>query len=454
MNRLETVAAGVVLALVAATNGCSKHDAGGAPPPGKPGVTVATPLVRSTVTWDRFTGRMQAVRSVEIRARVSGYLDSIHFGEGALVNKGDLLFSIDARPFEAALARAEAEKEEATARVAQAEAALVQSEAEQRAADSVSVLAKTRLERAERAAETNAVAKETVDIRASELQQADAALQAATARIKASQAAIATAKAGIATAEASVSSARIDLDFTKIRAPITGRIGQRLVNEGNLVQGGAAGSTLLTTIVSIDPIHCVFDADEQELLKYTRLAQTGERLSSREVKNPVYLALADEKGYPHLGHMDFVDNQLDSGTGTIRGRAIFPNPDGTLLPGLFATVRLPGGSRHEVVLVPDEAILTDQSDRLVYVLGDGDVIDRRVVELGPMIDGLRSIKTGVAKTDRVVIRGLQRVRPGVAVTAKVETLEAQAHDDGLPDDYSPVPREKWLSIDPPDGDKR
>lgn len=440
------------LAFAPALVSCSKPADAPAQAPSHPGVTVAHPLKHFTVTWDRFTGRLQAVRSVEIRAQVSGYLDSIHFAEGQIVRRGDLLFTIDPRPYAAALAHAEAERSEATARVAQSEAALTQAQAEERAAESVLSLARNRLDRAERAAETNAVAGETVDIRASELSQADAAKQATTARVAAAEAAIATAKAGIETAEASIVSARIDLDFTSVRAPITGRIGQRLVHEGNLVRGGAVGTTLLTTIVSIDPIHCYFDADEQELLRYTRLAMSGERKSSRDVRNPVYLALQDEKGHPHLGQMDFVDNQIDPGTGTIRGRAIFPNPDGLLIPGLFATVRLAGSARQQVLLVPDAAILTDQSERLVYVVGAGEVVERRTIELGPIIDGMRSIKAGLDGSERVVIRGLQRVRPGSVVTPTLESIEGDRKDDGLPDDYSPVPRENWLTIDPAIGE--
>lgn len=439
----------VALALLGALlPACSKHAPAPPAAPGPVPITAATPLVRPAVIWDRYIGRLAAVHYVEIRARVSGYLESIHFSEGQLVTPGDLLFVIDPRPFEAELARANATRAEAVARVAQAEAALVQSEAEQHATAAVLALAKSRLERAERAAESNAVAKETVDIRTSELLQADAALSASNARITAAKAAIETARAGIATADAAVRGAQIDLDFTRIEAPIAGRIGQRLVNQGNLVQGGAAGLTLLTTIVSLDPIHCYFDANEQEFLRYVRLAQSGTRQSSREVRNPIYMALQDEQGYPHAGHMDFVDNQLDPNTGTMRGRAIFPNPDGLLTPGLFATLRLPGSPRHDVVLVPDEAILTDQSERLVYVLGDGDVVERRVVALGPMIRGLRSITAGLSGSDRVVIRGLQRVRPGAVAAPTMETLTARDIDEGLPDDYVPVPKEKWLSIEP------
>lgn len=438
------LAAAVVAALTAS---CWKSAEPPAAAPAKPSVGVAVPLVRKTVTWDRFTGRVQAVRSVEIRARVSGYLDAIHFAEGQIVAEGDPLFTIDPRPYRAALASAQAQKAEAIAGVAQAEATLAQAHAEERAATSVEALARVRLERAERAAKSDAIAGETVDIRASELAQAIAAKEAVIARIAAAEASIATAKAMIATADAAIERAQLDVTFTDIRAPITGRIGQRFVHEGNLVQGGAAGTTLLTTIVSTDPIHCVFEANEQEFLAYTRLALSGERQSSRAVKNPVLLALQDEKGYPHTGHMDFVDNQLDPNSGTMSGRAIFPNADGVLHPGMFATVRLQRSASRDFILVPDEAILTDQSDRLVYVVGDGDVVERRVVVLGPIVDGLRAIESGLDPATRVVIRGLQRVRPGTAVTPTVESLESWLVDDGLPDEATPVPKERWLSID-------
>jgi RND family efflux transporter MFP subunit len=439
----------LLIALGGVLAGCGDREAPAAAAMAPPKVTVALPLRRATVTWDRYVGRLEAVREVEIRARVSGYLDAIHFDEGQIVTAGDLLYEIDARPFEAELARARALGSEAKARVAEAAAALARAEAERKASDAVLALARNRLERARLAAESNAVARETVDIRESELLQADAANLAAAARIEAARAAIESATAAVATAAAAIESAQIDLDYTRIEAPITGRIGQRLVHEGNLVIGGAISTTLLTTIVSIDPIHCYFEADEQEYLKYTRLAMTGARESSRLAKNPVYVALQDEVGYPHVGHMDFVDNRLDAATGTMRARAILGNADGSLVPGLFVTLRLPGSARREVVLVPDAAIATDQSERLVFVVGDGDVVARRVVTLGPMIDGLRAIESGLEGDERVVIRGLQRIQDGVVVAPSLESIAAEPVEDGLPDDYAPLPKERWLSIDDP-----
>lgn len=444
-RRFAVAAAGLMFAL--ASVGCRERANTTTAPPTPPAVVAANPLRIETVTWDRYIGRFEAVRTVELRARVSGYLEAIHFDEGQIVSAGQLLFVIDPRPFEAVLARATAEHSEAEAHVTENRAKLAQAKAEENAASAVLDLARTRLDRAKRAAETNAVAEETVDTRSSELLQAEAALAAVRARIEAATASIDTALAGVQTAAAAVESARIDLEFTRITAPISGRIGRRIVQEGNLISGGSAGTTLLTTIVSIDPIHCYFDADEREFLKYARLAEAGARASSRDVKNPVYVALQDETGYPHVGHMDFVDNRLDSGTGTLRARAILPNPRGFLLPGLFATVRLPGGARRAITLIPDAAIVADQSDRMVYVIGENDVVEPRKITLGPMIEGLRSIESGIESVDLVVIRGLQRVRPGIKVAPTIETLTAEIVDDGLPDDYEPVPKERWLSID-------
>ncbi len=437
--------------LIAAALGaaCTDRGATTAPPAPAVEVSVTRPLRKATVVWDRYVGRLEAVRHVDVRARVSGHLDSIHFSEGQVVAKGDLLFVIDPRPFEAVLAGARADRSQAEARVTQAQADLSLARADRRAAESVLTLAKNRLERAERAVATEAVARETVDIRTSEVLQAEAAVEASDARIDAARAAIETANAGILTADASIESASIDLDFTRVHAPISGRIGQRLVTQGNLVQGGSLGATLLTTIVSIDPIHCYFDADEREFLRYSRLARDGTRESSRDVRNPVYVALQDESGYPHLGHMDFVDNQLDPDTGTMRGRAILANPDGFLTPGMFATVRLPASPRHEVLLIPDACIVTDQSERIVFLVDDAGVVVRRTVTLGPIIHGLRSIEAGLDGSERVVTRGVQKISAGAAVRAVEETVEIDATDDGLPDDYAPLPPDQWLSVDEP-----
>jgi RND family efflux transporter MFP subunit len=218
------------------------------------------------------------------------------------------------------------------------------------------------------------------------------------------------------------------------------------VTEGNLINGGTIQSTLLTTIVSLDPIHVYFDADEQAFLKYTRLAMEGKRQSSREVKNPVYFALADERsGYPHKGHMDFVDNRMDPNTGTMRGRAIFRNADLALTPGLFARLRLPGSAPYEAVLAPDSAIGSDQSVKYVLIVDAENKVRRQPVEIGPMSHGLRVVRSGLDGSERIVLRGLQRVRPGMQVTPIVEGIKSNG-DNGLPDSYTPVPKEEWIAL--------
>ena len=247
------------------------------------------------------------------------------------------------------------------------------------------------------------------------------------------------------TAEAEIQAAELDVEYTQVRSPIEGRISRREVTRGNLVEGGSIGATLLTTIVSSGPIHVYFDANEQEFLKYTRLADSGARESSRDVKNPIFVSLVDEEGYPHRGHMDFVDNRLDPNTGTMRGRGILPNTNGELTPGLFATVRLPGSARYDAVMIPDAAIAANQSQRFVYVLDDANVAQVVDVELGKMIDGLRVIRAGLDGSERLVTVGLQRVRPGAPVTPVEGTIEWSEDDDGLPNDYEPVPRDKWIS---------
>lgn len=433
--------------------GCKSKSQESAPQPPTP-VTVAQPVVLPIVEWDEYTGRLDAIDSVEIRARVSGYLKSIHFDEGVPVQPGDLLAIIDPRPFEAALSSARAQLKEAEAKKSESEAMRRQAEAVKADSEAQLTLANQRLDRAEKLARSNAIAQEELDERASEKLQAEAALEASKAAIESAIAAIATADAGIETASANVDSAELDLSYTEIRAPIAGVISRRYVTEGNLISGGSALSTLLTTIVSVNPIHVYFDADEQAFLKYVRLSREGKRESSRDAKNPVYLRLIDETGFPHLGHMDFVDNQIDPNTGTIRGRAIFPNDDNSLTPGLFAEVRLPGSGRYEAVLIPDSAVGADQSERYVYVVDDDNTVVRKRVELGPMNKGLRVIRSGIDGTEMVVTRGLQRVFPGSKVDPKVETIEPSAETDGgLPDDYQPVPPEDWINRDSsqPDG---
>jgi len=349
---------------------------GGSAPPSMapPEVTVATPLVRKITDWDEYTGRLAAVESVEIRARASGYLQSVHFQDGALVKRGDLLFVIDPRPNQAALDEARAERKRAR----------VQMEAMAR-----------ELRRGEELHATRVISDRDLDILTSQKRAADASLRAA---------------------EAAEKSAALYLGFTRVTAPIDGRIGRKLVTVGNLVTGEGKDSTLLTTLVSVDPIHVYFTADERAFLRYTRLAEQGIRPSSRTVANPVRLQLADEQGFPHEGVMDFVDNRVDEATGTMQGRAVFANPRGDLTPGLFGRIQLLGEGPYEALILPDQAIGTDQAQRLVYVVGEGNVVTPRPVTLGRSLGALRVIRGGLAPTDRVVINGIQKVRPGATVT--------------------------------------
>jgi RND family efflux transporter MFP subunit len=366
------------LVLLAVACGRS-HDAG---PPPPPKVTVARPLAKEIVEWDEYTGRLQALEAVEVRPRVSGYLDSIAFADGAIVKEGDLLFVIDPRPYEATLKRAQAEVVLAQSRLAEA---------------------KLEAERGARMLTPHVISAEEAQRRAAALQQAEASL---------------------ASARATTDAAALDVEFTRVVAPIGGRVGRHLVDEGNLVTTGPTGATLLTTIVSLDPIHAYFDADERSVLKYLRLAKSGERASSREVNNPVEVELADETGFPHKGWMDFVDNQIDVGTGTMIGRALIPNPDLLMTPGSFVRVRLPGSGRHPALLLPDEAIATDLDQKFVWVVDAQNHAQYHRVTLGPLYEGLRIIRDGVGPDDRVVIDGVQRVRLGLELAPEERPIEA------------------------------
>ena len=358
------------LAALAVAGGCGGAE-GPSPPPQ---VTVAQPLARQVTDWDEYTGRLAAPESVEVRARVSGYVSSAPFTDGALVRKGELLFVIDPRPYQAALDEARAALTGARARLE---------------------LAERDLERAQQLYAARTISERDLDTRTEERKAAAAAIAETQARVQA---------------------AELDLEFCEVRSPIDGRASRKLVTVGNLVTGGTEDATLLTTIVSVDPIHVYVSADERAYLRYQRLAQSGERPSSRERPNPVRLQLADEEGFPHEGHMDFVDNRLDPQTGTIQGRAVFPNPDGVLMPGLFARVQVLGEGPYDALLVPDQAVSTDQAQRVVFVVDDDDTVRAVPVVLGREEGSLRVIRSGLQATDRVIINGLQRVRPGVRVT--------------------------------------
>jgi multidrug efflux system membrane fusion protein len=349
-------------------------------------VTVATPLAQEATDWDEYTGRLAATDTVEVRARVSGYVQAARFQDGALVKKGDLLFVIDPRPYQAVL-------DEARAGVARAEARLD--------------LARSNLARARTLAQSKLIPEDQLDTRVQELRSAEA---------------------GLLAARAATQAATLDLDFCSVRAPIDGRVSRRYVTEGNLVTGGTKDATLLTTVVSVDPIHVYFTADEQAYLRYQRLAAEGMRPSSREVANPVRIQLADEQGFPHVGRMDFVDNRVDESTGTIQGRAVIDNPDGRLTPGLFARVQLRGEGPYPALLVPDVAIATDQAQRVVFVVDDQSQVRARPVTPGRTLGPLRVIRAGLAPTDRVIINGMAKVRPGMpvkTVEGRIEPPPAQ-----------------------------
>lgn len=332
------------------------------PPPAK--VSVAEVVVREITEWDEFTGRIVAVDDVEIRPRVQGYLREVHFDDGDIVEAGATLFTIDQREYRAAVALARADLEQARARFA---------------------LAETELERGNALREARALSAEELSRREGEYRQARAAL---------------------ASAEAALERAELDLEFTVLKAPMRGRIGERLVDVGNLV---TPGTTLLATLVAIDPVHVVFEGDERIYLKYQAQAREGERPSSREAPNPVQVGLANDTGFPFRGTMDFVDNRINPETGTIQGRAILDNPDGYLIPGLFARVRLLGSGLHEELLIHDVAVLTDQDRKYVYVLGEGDTAQRRDVTLGREVEGLRIVESGLEPGEKIVVNGVRKI---------------------------------------------
>ncbi|MFL6950192.1 MAG: efflux RND transporter periplasmic adaptor subunit, partial [Xanthobacteraceae bacterium] len=350
--------------------GCDgKPAASSVPPP--PSVAVARPLQKVINEWDEFTGRFTAVETVEVRARVSGFIDSIHFKEGQIVKQGDLLFVIDPRPYRIAVEQAKADVDRAKAKLD---------------------IAKLDVQRAAPLVRSQAVTEREFDTRRST--ERDAAAQ-------------------VASLEAALKQSELNLEWTEVRAPISGRISDKRVDTGNLI----SGATLLTVVVSIDPIHFVFDGSEADFLHYLRLAAAGTRPSSRDVQNPVSVRLADETEYRHQGRMNFVDNTVNPKTGTIRGRAVFDNKDGLLTPGFFGRLRLFGG-QHEALLVPDNAVVSDQSRKIIFTVAEDGTVGTKLVELGPMIDGLRVIRSGLAPTDRIVIDGVQRARPGQKVTAE------------------------------------
>ena len=361
---------------------CSAKTAEGPPP--APQVVVSAPLQRQIIDWDEFVGRFEAVESVEVRPRVSGYVQQIGFKDGDIVKKGQLLFVIDPRPYEAALAQARADLANAEAQAANA---------------------RIELERAGALLDKGFVSKSAYDARMAQARSAEAAVAAAKAQVR---------------------SRELDVSFTRVTSPISGRVSDRRVDVGNLVSAGGAEPTLLTTVVSLDPIHFAFTGSEAVYLKYQRANRDGSRTSSRYASNPVDIQLQDETGYNWRGRMDFVDNAMDVGSGTIRGRAVVANPDLILTPGMYGRMRLLGSGAYDALLIPDSAVSTDQSNKVVMVAAADDVVQPRRVELGPIVDGLRVVRAGLSRSDRVIIEGQQRVRPGMKVQPKAGRIVAAA----------------------------
>ena len=375
----------VVISLGAVTLGHKKEPAA-APP--LPAVTVAPVEQREITDWDEFTGRLQAVDAVDIRPRVSGSITRVTFAEGKEVKKGELLFEIDPRPYRAELARTTAELERAR---------------------SAAKLAANDVERAGKLVKVQAISREEYDSRTSAEAQGGASVRAA---------------------EAAVQTARLNLEWTQVRSPITGRVSNAQVTPGNLVQAGPPEATLLTTVVSMDPMYLYFDSDEQTYLRYAGRARSA-GTNWRNARLPVYLGLANESGFPHEGRLDFVDNQIDPNTGTIRTRAVFSNRSRTLTPGLFARVKLVGSEKSNALLVRDAAIGTDQDRKFVLVLGKGDTLAYRPIVAGRLSDdGLRIVTSGLTPDDRIVVNGLMRVRPGIKVAPTAGKMEADSTTAG------------------------
>lgn len=353
------------------------------PAPPAPNVTVATPISRSVTDWDEYVGRFEAVNDVQVMPRVSGQIMSIKFRQGVEVRKGQALFEIDPRPYRAAYLQAEASVQSASAAVANA---------------------KSELARATELKSFNAVSQQEYETKVAAQRTAEANLEAARANSE---------------------TRALDLSFTTIRSPIDGRVSDRRVSVGDQV---AAGQTLLTTVVSVNPIWFSFEGAEAFYLKYIRQAQGGQRQSSRYAPNPVEIQLSDESDYRWRGRMVFVDNSIDRGSGTIRAHAVVANPNGFLVPGMFGRVRLLGSGAYSALLVPDEAILTDQTRKLVYVVGKDGKTEARPVETGPMVEGLRVIRSGIAPGDKIIIEGLGQMRPGMVVTVHQGKIKPRAAD--------------------------
>ncbi len=380
MRRITTTTILVLLA------GCGGNAEQQMPPPD---VSVAAVVQKSITQWDEYSGHIEAIDAAEIRPRVAGHLSKVHYDEGGLVEKGQLLFTIDSREYRAAADAARADAARADARL---------------------TVAKEELGRGEKLIGARAISQGELDTRRMEFQQAEADLLAA---------------------HAHVTEAELNLGFTYIKAPFAGRAGAALVKPGNLV---APNETLLTTLVSVDPVYVTFTGDERAYLRYQDLARAGNRESSRDVRNPVLVGLANEDGFPHKGEMDFVDNALDPQSGTIRARAVLPNPEGRFTPGLFARVRLLGESQTSALLIHEQAVLTDQDRRYVYIAGKENSAERRDVKLGPQVEGLVVVESGLKPGDKVIVNGMRKIFfPGQPVKPRVVPMDQ-------PDLPAPAPK--------------
>ena len=379
---LAAAVAGLALLLA----GCSSGDP--APPPPAPQVTVATPIVQQVVDWDDYVGRFEAIQSVEVKPRVTGYLQSVAFRDGQYVQAGQTLFTVDSRP-------AQAQLDQARAQLARAEATLVN--------------ARTELARSQTLAASRAASQEEVEAR---------------------QAAVRAGQADVNAARAAVRAQQLTVGFTRVTAPISGRVSERLVDVGNSV---TADQTVLTTIVSTNPIHFAFEGSEALLLKYQRQKAGAER------GTPVRIRLQDESTYAHAGTLDFVDTVIDTGAGTVRARAIVQNPDGFLKPGMFGHMRLAGSDPYRALLIPDTAVVTDAARKVVYVVDKEGKVVARPVDLGPLSGNLRVVRSGLSPNERVVIGGIQRATPGQKVQVKAGRIPAPAAPEARPEapNYAP-----------------
>jgi RND family efflux transporter MFP subunit len=358
-------------------------EAAGAPP--APPVTVANPVHKEIVEWDEYPGQFTAVDAIDVRARVSGYLEKIHFTDGQVVKQGDPLFTIEKRPFQISLDSARAQLAEASAQLS---------------------LADRNLKRYEKMRAGNIVGESDYDDRVE---------------------AVSAGKAAVAAAQAQLEQAELDLGYTDIYAPVSGRISRHEVSAGNLIIGGYSGdTTLLTTIVSLDPIYFEFDVSEGNYLAYQRAAERGVMRSMRDNKIDVYAKLPDEDDWTHKGTLEFLDNQVNETSGTIKARATFPNADGTFTPGQFAHIRVPGSEPYKAILLPETAIVTDQSQKIALVVAEDGTVGVKILRVGPTYNGMRIIREGLTPDDKVVINGLLRARPGSKVAAQMGTIDADS----------------------------